>query len=208
MTIEDILNLGDEEISKLNQKELGKIVRDLGKVVNSRIARLEKARGGIAEDALRSITKSGGKIHSAGLNRNQLIKELYRGSHFARLETSTVSGARKVGINRIKTALGGTPEELGLTFQEASKLTGNFYDFYYWFADYAKSRGLTYTEDEARAIWDESGGDMEKAREEAAKILTGRYEEKEQAEQEAERWYWERVEEMDIDEMTKYYEGI
>lgn len=108
-----------EDYRNLTTKEIEDLVKRGSKALNPRIDRLSKhittglfgagtyGSKTIATDAYESVMKSGGKFGysklKAGLDltkdknkyRNRLIRELNREIHFARMKTSTVTGARE-----------------------------------------------------------------------------------------------------------------
>ena len=128
MTVEQILNLGDDILNKLDTRELSRAVRTTALAANKRLNRLKaqaKKQGGkyiekksakhsIAMDALNSVTNNGttvGTFGAGGKNRNDLRAELARIKHFMDLKTSTLKGAEQVRKAREKRVFGKTREE-------------------------------------------------------------------------------------------------
>ena len=139
MTVEQILQLGDDELSKMNKRELSRAVRTTALAANKRLNRLKAqakievtdegrkyvekktAKHAIALDALNLVTDDGSKSGTFGVgnkNRNQLLAELYRIKNFMGLKTSTIKGATDTRRKREKAIFGQTREE---AIKEAKK---------------------------------------------------------------------------------------
>ena len=127
-TVDQILNLGDDILNKLDTRDLSRAVRTTALAANKRLNRLKaqaKKQGGkyiekksakhsIAMDALNSVTNNGtipGSFGVSGKNRNELRAELARIKHFMDLKTSTIKGAELVRKAREKRLFGKTREE-------------------------------------------------------------------------------------------------
>ena len=115
MKISTIQSLDIRDYIGLPTNELRKVVSDIARTLNPQINRLysNKNSGKIADDALSYIDKSGGLFTTVGNERrtakgevtfqkthNELVKEVARAQHFARMETRTVSGAKRVQKER------------------------------------------------------------------------------------------------------------
>lgn len=113
-TVQKILSMGDNELNKMNQRQMSHMLRTVSLAANKRITRLEKnaAKGGIATDALNAVQDSGGRFYVGNKNRNQMLSELARAREFMNMKTSKVTGARDVRKNREKMLYGKTREEI------------------------------------------------------------------------------------------------
>ena len=129
MTVEEILNLGDDQIRSLSQRDISHALRTVSLTANKRVNRLmdnavkrggqyvEKKSGkkAIALDALNKLAEESGgniKFSTKGKTRNQMIAELGRARSFMKMKTSTVSGAEKVRKMREARTLGQTREDV------------------------------------------------------------------------------------------------
>lgn len=133
MTAEEIINLGDDILSKLDKRDLQRAVRTTALVANKRLKRLKaqaKHEGGfkdskyvekvsakhkIALDALNAITEQGKTPATFGVgknkSRNELYAELARIRRFLNMKTSTLKGAKTVRQQREKRLFKETREE-------------------------------------------------------------------------------------------------
>lgn len=132
MTAEEIINLGDDILSKLDKRDLQRAVRTTALVANKRLKRLkaqakhegkkdskyiEKVSGKhkIALDALNAITEQGKVSGTFGVGknktRNELYAELARIRRFLNMKTSTLKGAKQVRQAREKRLFKETREE-------------------------------------------------------------------------------------------------
>lgn len=113
-TVEQILSMGDNELNKMNQRQMSHMLRTVSLAANKRITRLEKnaVKGGIATDALNAVQDSGGRFYVGNKNRNQMLSELARAREFMNMKTSTVTGATEVRKNRERMLYGKTREEI------------------------------------------------------------------------------------------------
>lgn len=133
MTAEEIINLGDDILSKLDKRDLQRAVRTTALVANKRLKRLKaqaKHEGGfkdskyvekvsakhkIALDALNAITEQGKTPATFGVgknkSRNELYAELARIRRFLNMKTSTLKGAKAVRQQREKRLFKETREE-------------------------------------------------------------------------------------------------
>lgn len=134
MTVQEILDLKPEQISKLGKRELSRAVRTVALAANKRLNRLKEqakkspktseqkgayipkksASHKIALDALNWATKDGKSKGTFGVGDksfNQLRAEMSRMSQFMSMKTSTIKGAKAVRQDREKRILGYTREE-------------------------------------------------------------------------------------------------
>lgn len=128
MTVDQILKLGDDEIGKMNKRELSRAVRTTALAANKRLNRLKaqakkqgnkyvekkSAKHAIALDALNAITNDGktpGTFSAKGKTRNELLAEYARIKHFMGMKTSTLKGAENVRKDRERRLFGETREE-------------------------------------------------------------------------------------------------
>ena len=132
MTVQQILELGDDVLSTLSGRDLSHALRTVSLAANKRIDRLldnavlrhgeyipkKSAKKKIATDALNSLyemqgkpTKSGMKFSGKGLTRDQQYAEFARARYFMNLKTSTVSGAKSVRQDRERRIFDKTSED-------------------------------------------------------------------------------------------------
>lgn len=128
MTVEEILSLGDDILSKLDQRDMSRAVRTAALAANKRMNKLlaqakktkegyvvkKSAQYNIALDALNSITADGTKkikFSAKDKTRNELYHELSVIRTFMNMQTSTLKGAVRVRKEREKRTLGTTSEE-------------------------------------------------------------------------------------------------
>ena len=107
MKVKDILAINPEDILKMSEGELRTIVRDLGRVANARITKLEKAGLTHISQAYqtafpkqkksRKSRNKTGRFSAKGLNLNQLRAEYKRAKGFVTAPTSTIEGAQQYG---------------------------------------------------------------------------------------------------------------
>lgn len=128
MTVDEILNLGDDILSKLSKRDLSRALRTVSLAANKRVDRLlsnvKKTKTGykaktsakhlIATDALNAITNDGKLSPKFGVgnkNRNQIYAELARARTFMGYKTSTLKGAEEVRRARDERIMGMTYEQ-------------------------------------------------------------------------------------------------
>lgn len=128
MTVDEILNLGDDILSKLSKRDLSRALRTVSLAANKRVDRLlsnvKKTKTGykaktsakhlIATDALNAITNDGKLSPKFGVgnkNRNQIYAELARARSFMGYKTSTLKGAEEVRRARDERIMGMTYEQ-------------------------------------------------------------------------------------------------
>ena len=129
MTVAEILALGDDVLSKMNQRDLSRALRTVSLAANKRIDRLKKqavkrkdgyvskkSGKGIYTGALNAATDNGKrrqKFGASGKTRNQMYAEFARIRDFMAMKSSTVKGAVQVRKAMEKRAFGKTREEMG-----------------------------------------------------------------------------------------------
>ena len=132
MTVQQILDLGDDVLSTLDQRDMSHALRTVSLAANKRIDRLldnailrhgeyiqkKSAKKKIATDALNALyelqgkpTRSGMKFSGKGMTRDQMYAEFARARYFMNLKTSKVSEATKVRKDREKRIFDTTSEE-------------------------------------------------------------------------------------------------
>ena len=131
MTVNEILNLTNEEIARLSERDVSRALRTVSLAANKRIQRLMKqarktkegyvpkksASHNIAVDALNAVTNDGTKKVKFGVKsaptRNKMIEQMGEIRRFMNMQTSTVTGAVKVRKEREKRLFGKTSEQAG-----------------------------------------------------------------------------------------------
>ena len=131
MTVNEILNLSNEQIAKLNERDVSRALRTVSLAANKRIQRLmqqarktkdgyvpkKSAKRNIAVDALNAVTNDGKTKVKFGVKsaptRNKMIEQIGEIRRFMNMQTSTVSGAVKVRKEREKRLFGKTAEQAG-----------------------------------------------------------------------------------------------
>lgn len=135
-TVNELLSIGPDELSRMSQKDIQRIVRTTSLAANKRIKRLldnsvkrngqyipkKSAKHNIATDALNYLVNENkartGKptIEKFGVgnkaSKQELQKELGRIRKFMSLKTSTIKGAKQVRKTREKKATGKTREDV------------------------------------------------------------------------------------------------
>ena len=131
MTVNEILNLSPDVISKMNTRDISRALRTASLAANKRIERLLKqakktkdgyvlkksAKHNIAIDALNAVTQDGKKKAKFGVKnaktRNEMIEQLGEIRNFMNMRSSTLKGAKKVRQEREKRLFGKTAEQAG-----------------------------------------------------------------------------------------------
>ena len=140
MTVEEIINLGDDVLRSLSKRDMSRALRTVSLAANKRINRLvnhavmdnstgtfvEKPgdKNAIALDALNKLNEESGgdmKFTTKGKTRNQMISELGRARDFMQLKTSTVGKAAEVRQAREMRAMGKTREQYLKDVEKAYK---------------------------------------------------------------------------------------
>lgn len=83
----------------MSRSELYKAVKPTIDAANKRLKRLENSE--ILSPAYSNVIERGGKFSTAGLDRNELIKESSRAISFMNMETSTLKGAKQYENNLV-----------------------------------------------------------------------------------------------------------
>lgn len=129
MTVDEILNLGDDQIRALSKRDISHALRTVSLAANKRVNRLldnavkrggqyvekKSAKKAIALDALNKLAdESDGniKFSAKGKTRNQMIAELGRARSFMEMKTSTITGAESVRKMRESRTFGKTREDV------------------------------------------------------------------------------------------------
>lgn len=218
MTVGQILDLGDDILSSLNEKDMSRALRTVSLAANKRIDRLmkhAKKRGGKYVEKVSSpgldLTSlnqlEGGRFGvgrgEAKKTRNEMYKELIRARRFMHSKTSTVKGAIEVRKKKERALFGQTREEItkGMSKKEAKEkikeireLMPDVYDTYEdAISEYEMAGG--YKKESGSMILQDIGRDMlegipaEAAKENAKLQADQRYEEsKEQNETTEDFW--------------------
>ena len=216
LTVQEILNLGDDILSRLDTRELSRALRTVSLAANKRIKRLEQyayKRGkkakykekknspGIDLSALNSL--EGPRFSVGKKNRNEIYQELARARRFMNAKTSTVKGAKQVRQDRERALFGKTREEMtkgmnkkekAAKIKEINDLMPDVYEAYEDFQDdyamkggYNKESGSMVLQDIGRSML--NGQTPEEAIQTAAQNDTARYE----GEQASEPDFWEEL---------------
>lgn len=122
MTVEEILNLGDDVLSKLNSRDMSRALRTVSLAANKRINRLQqyayKRHGTYIEKQsgpgldLAALNKVGKKFGVGKKTRDQMYEEFARVRQFMSYKTSTVKGAKEARKAREIALFGKTREQL------------------------------------------------------------------------------------------------
>lgn len=166
MTVNEILNMTHDELSRLNQRDVSRALRTVSLAANKRINRLLKqakktsegyvpkktAKRNIATDALNAVSNDGKKLPKFGVKqaktRNQMIEQIGEIRRFMNMQSSTVRGATKVRQNREKRLFGKTSEQAsrGKTKKEKKAIEKKFSEkiseAYALFRKYLEHEGL------------------------------------------------------------------
>ena len=166
MTVNEILNLSNDVISKMNTRDISRALRTVSLAANKRVNRLlkqtKKTKNGyvlkksgqynIAVDALNAVTNDGKKKVKFGVKkaktRNQMIEQMSDIRKFMSMKTSTISGAKKVRQEREQRLFGTTTEKAsrGKTKKEKKAITEKFSqkvsDAYKTFRKFLEHEGL------------------------------------------------------------------
>lgn len=183
MTVSQILDLGDDILSSLNEKEMSRALRTVSLAANKRVKRLmkyAKRRGGKWVEKvsspgldLTSLNQLEGGLFGVGRGemkktRNEMYKELIRARNFMYSKTSTVKGAKAVRMKKERALFGQTREEItkGMSAKEAkekikeiNELMPEVYEEYQDFlSEYAMQGG--YTKEKGQMVLQDIGRDM------------------------------------------------
>ena len=94
LSIQDILDMGWNEIKKLNDQELRQLSMRLNSAANKRLRRIEKSGEQKWSPAYKAITESGGDFTVKGKDRTEILAEIQRAGSFIGSKTSTVKGTK------------------------------------------------------------------------------------------------------------------
>lgn len=148
MTVNEILNLSNEVISKMNTRDISRALRTVSLAANKRVNRLlsqtkktkdgyvlkKSAQYNIAVDAINAVTKDGKQKVKFGVKyantRNEMIEQLGDIRKFMSMKTSTIQGAKNVRREREQRLFGTTTEKAsrGKTKKEKKTITKKFAD--------------------------------------------------------------------------------
>ena len=129
MTVEDIIKLGDDVISKMNQRDLSRALRTVALAANKRLNRLKKkAEVSVNEHGdvtytdisgqgidFEALYFTGGKKFGLGRGkqkRGDIYKEFARTRAFLQAKSTTIAGAIELRKKRERQLFGQTREEL------------------------------------------------------------------------------------------------
>lgn len=131
MTVEEILNLGDDVLSKLNERDMSRALRTVALAANKRITRLKnyayKRNGSFIEKQsgpgldLYALNKVGKRFSVGDKNRDEMYKEFARVRQFMGYKTSTIKGAKEARKAREIALFGKTREQLTRGMSKAKK---------------------------------------------------------------------------------------
>ena len=183
MKVDEILNLGDEVLSALSEKDMSRALRTVALAANKRVRRLlkyaKKRHGKYVEKVsspgldLTSLNQLEGGLFGVGRGifkktRNEMYKELVRARNFMRSKTSTIKGAIEVRKKKERALFGQTREEItkGMTpkeskekIKEINDLMPEIYEEYQEFlSEYAMQGG--YTKEKGTMVLQDIGRDM------------------------------------------------
>ena len=206
MTVAQILNMGDDQLSRLNKRELSRALRTVSLAANKRIGRLLSKADIVKNDMgdIKYVDKSGKGIDFEALyytggkkfgmgksaDRNQIYKEFARVRGFMNAKSTTIKGAIELRKKREKALFGKTHEDMGLTEAQTANLNdfmGDVYsEFHKWKEEYEmqggydKQKGKRVLKMLARRMHDmEMSG--EDARKSVSEYYDAKYEKKEAA---------------------------
>lgn len=111
--IDDILNIGINDLNRMTKKQLAETVKRLAKVANQRVYGLKHIETGILSPAYHHVEKRGENFGVKGKTLNQLRNEYMDVKNFLKMKTSTVGGwnkVRKETYNRIGADFAGVDE--------------------------------------------------------------------------------------------------
>lgn len=172
MTVEEIVNLGDDVLNKMNARDLSRALRTVALAANKRINRLkkhadikvndqgdvkyiEKGTKGIDFEAL---YRTGGEKFGLGRGKHQrgeIYKEFARVRNFINAPSSTVTGAIALRQQRERQLFGKTREEFKEGFtgtqEELNALMSDIYaEYHRWREEYAIEGG--YSKEQGRRV--------------------------------------------------------
>lgn len=101
LTVNQILNMDIADFNKLSTPQLRKVTQTLASAGNKRLRRFESS--GVSSGAYRHVQRSGGNFSTKGKSINSLRSEFMRAKTFLTSKGGSVSGARKIQSETIKT---------------------------------------------------------------------------------------------------------
>lgn len=110
MRIDDILNMDIDKLSRMNRRELAKVVSQLSSSANKRLRRLEQQ--GLTDSYAYNKAQTVGDFSVKGKNTNQLRKEFARVRDFINSKTSSVKGYKKF-LGEVSTRVSGGNKSIG-----------------------------------------------------------------------------------------------
>ena len=177
MTVDEIINLGDNVISKMNSRDISRALRTVSLAANKRIKRL-LAKAEISTNELGDVTyldisgkgidfealyATGGKKFGLGRgkhSRGDIYKEFARVRSFMKAGSTTISGAIELRKKRERQLFGKTREEMyqGVSPSEAALIEDQMKDimsdiyseYHRWREEYAIEGG--YTKEKGRRV--------------------------------------------------------
>ena len=218
MTVSEILDLGDDILSTLSQRDLSRALRTVALAANKRMNRLlkysYKRHGQYIEKLdspgidLHALNKTKGKKFSVGnKNRNQIYQELASARDFMGQKTSTVAGAKEVRKAREIAMFGKTREQMtrGMNKKEKREFVKNLkdvmndtYKTYDQFEEEYQNIGMYDKEEGRRRFRDMgtrilSGEDPDEVRKSIEAQATQEYEQKMEEESGNEPAFWQEL---------------
>lgn len=177
MTVNEIINLGDDELSRMNARDLSRALRTVSLAANKRIRRLEsKAEKSVNEfgdtqyvdisgkgidfEALYAVDGKKFGLGKGKHARGDIYKEFVRARNFMNAGSTTITGAIELRKKRERQLFGKTREELyegvepserALIESEMKNLMSDIYSEYHrWKEEYAIEGG--YTKEKGRRV--------------------------------------------------------
>lgn len=98
-SIEELMNIPQEEWEGLSKKDMRSVVQRLASAANKRVDRMQKK--GISSPALRQLLENGGRVSTKGKDLAALRAEFTRAKNFLQSQTSTISGYNEFVQNNI-----------------------------------------------------------------------------------------------------------
>ena len=137
LTVKQIVNLGDEKLSKMDKRELSHALRTVSLAANKRIKRLEKH--GVFDPATEKWSETTnlgidfealyfnkGRRFGVGrkkdISRQEIYKEFARVRNFMKAESTTISGAIELRKKRERALFGATHEEITSSMKPQEKM--------------------------------------------------------------------------------------
>lgn len=190
MSVEEILNLGDEVLNKMTRRDLSRALRTVSLAANKRVTRLQnyayKRHGQYIEKQnspgidLSALNNLGKRFGVGDKDRNEIYKEFARVRNFMKKPSSTIKGAKEIRKKREIALFGKTREQLtkGMNKKEKRAYIKNMKDL---MADTYKAYHDFENEYELSGIYDKEQG-RKRIRTMGERILKGEDPEKVKAE--------------------------